>query len=92
MEIVRKRILVTGRVQGVGFRWFASRAAEGLGLSGWVRNLPDGSVLCEAQGPPGAVDALAAALRSGPEHALVDDVTVEPVAVSREAGAFRVVY
>lgn len=48
--IVRKRILVFGRVQGVGFRYRASHAAKAFGLTGWVRNNPDGSVEMELQG------------------------------------------
>ena len=50
-EIVRREIRVTGDVQGVGFRYRARYAAEGLGLTGWVKNDWDGSVLMEVQGP-----------------------------------------
>ena len=60
------QFLVRGRVQGVGFRWFAMREATRLKLMGYVRNLPDGSVEVCAQGTPAALDALAAALANGP--------------------------
>lgn len=60
------RYLVRGRVQGVGFRWFAMREATRLRLRGYVRNLPDGTVEVCAQGMPAALDALAAALANGP--------------------------
>ena len=60
------RFLVRGRVQGVGFRWFAMREATRLRLTGYVRNLPDGTVEVCAQGRPAALDGLAAALANGP--------------------------
>ncbi|MDO4260829.1 MAG: acylphosphatase [Eubacteriales bacterium] len=55
---VRKHILFFGRVQGVGFRYHATYKARLLGLTGWVRNLPDGSVELEAQGDPERIDDL----------------------------------
>ncbi len=60
------RYLVRGRVQGVGFRWFVMREATRLNLKGYVRNLPDGSVEVCAQGIPGSLEALSAALANGP--------------------------
>jgi acylphosphatase len=66
--------LVTGAVQGVGFRVFAQRQAAALGLRGWVRNRPDGAVEVVAQGPREAVGQLLAALRRGPRLARVDQV------------------
>ncbi|MDE6851798.1 MAG: acylphosphatase [Lachnospiraceae bacterium] len=50
MDKVRYRIIFSGRVQGVGFRYRSKYAAEGYGVTGWVRNEPDGTVLMEAQG------------------------------------------
>jgi acylphosphatase len=67
------RFLVTGVVQGVGFRWYAARHARELGLAGFARNLPDGRVEVVATG--GDEDAMArleARLRAGPAHARVD--------------------
>ena len=65
-------VRVTGVVQGVGFRWFVRERARRLGLSGWVRNLPDGSVEVVASGENGQVDLLRAELESGPSGASVE--------------------
>lgn len=65
---------MSGRVQGVGFRWFVLRRGERLALDGWVRNLPDGRVEVAAVGPQAAADALEDALRVGPRLARVDSV------------------
>lgn len=72
--------MVTGRVQGVGFRASAAREAELAGLSGFARNRGDGSVVVELEGPAVAVDAVLAWCRTGPRWADVVDVTVEDVA------------
>jgi acylphosphatase len=63
---------ITGRVQGVGFRWFTRREARARGLAGWVRNLPDGSVQVVVRGAEDAVAELAARLVVGPSGARVD--------------------
>lgn len=67
-------VRVTGIVQGVGFRWFVREKARRLGLSGWVRNLPDGSVEVAASGQPGQLELLRGELRRGPNGARVDGV------------------
>jgi acylphosphatase len=67
---------VRGRVQGVGFRASAAHEARRLGVDGWVRNLPDGSVELEARGAPAAVDALCTWLAQGPRGARVTGVDV----------------
>jgi acylphosphatase len=69
---------VSGRVQGVGFRWFTARAARRLGLSGFVRNLDDGRVEVLASGSDGALSELESTLRQGPPHAWVEAVQVVP--------------
>ncbi len=69
--------VVTGRVQGVGFRRYVRRWARTLGLTGWVRNEPDGSVRVVAQGDPAALDRLARLLWGGPPTADVGAVAVE---------------
>ncbi len=55
---MRRHFILSGRVQGVGFRWRASQIGEMLGLTGWVRNLEDGSVEMEAEGPEEDIDRL----------------------------------
>ena len=74
MSETRARFRITGRVQGVGFRWFTLQAAEKLGLSGWVRNEPDGSVSCEAQGDAACLSEFAEVLERGPRWGSVREV------------------
>lgn len=69
--MTRLHVLVRGRVQGVGFRWYAREAARDLGLAGWVRNQPDGSVEIVAEGEPALLERLRARLRTGPSGASV---------------------
>lgn len=68
------RFRVTGRVQGVGFRWFVREQARTLDVAGWVRNDPDGSVVLEVSGPEPAVQALRDAVSIGPAGAHVTAV------------------
>ena len=72
-----RRAVVQGRVQGVGFRYYAARAARELGVSGWVRNLPDGSVETLVEGDAAAVEGYLDRLRRGPSASRVDGVVVE---------------
>lgn len=74
--IVRAEITIRGYVQGVGFRWFASRAAARHGVVGWISNQPDGSVRIVAEGAPAALDAFTAAVRRGPPGGEVSDVQI----------------
>ncbi len=74
--MVAKRFIITGIVQGVGFRYFVKRKAELYGLCGWVRNLPDGRVEVFAQGEPSALRELEKDLWQGPSLARVEDVEV----------------
>jgi acylphosphatase len=73
------RMWLSGRVQGVGFRWFARQAARELGVAGRVRNLPDGRVELEAVGGPEALDAFRARLREGPAGARVTDLVEQEI-------------
>ena len=74
MSDLRLRLLISGRVQGVGFRAFVAREAWSLGLSGYVRNVVDGRVETEFAGDAAAVEAMRRACGRGPVHARVDQV------------------
>ncbi|MGA8245527.1 MAG: acylphosphatase [Nocardioides sp.] len=84
-------VRVTGRVQGVGFRWYAVQEAERLGVTGWIRNEPDGSVAGHLEGPDDAVQALVDWCRHGPSSAVVRGVSVTDVRPTG-AGEFAVRY
>ena len=71
---IRVRVTVSGRVQGVGFRWSTAREAQRLGLAGRAHNLDDGTVEVTAEGEPAAVQALLRWLGHGPAGARVDAV------------------
>ena len=87
---VARRFTISGRVQGVGFRWFAESAAAREGLHGWVRNLPDGRVEAEAEGDADAVDRFERALRHGPPAARVETVDVDAVVPTGRDTGFSV--
>ena len=70
------RVVITGRVQGVGFRLWVEAEAVSRGLAGWVRNRRDGSVEAVFSGEADAVDAMLEACRNGPSMALVTDVAI----------------
>jgi acylphosphatase len=74
VETLAKRFFVSGRVQGVGFRFFVERTAASLGVNGYARNLVDGRVEVYAIGSAGQMDALRNALRRGPRMASVENV------------------
>ena len=76
MQLVTKRLSITGRVQGVGFRFYMERKARELGVTGWVRNRRDGSVEAIIQGASAAVEAMIAWARRGPPSAIVAEVRV----------------
>ena len=84
-----RKFVVSGRVQGVGFRYFVRQKAAEIGLAGWVRNRPDGTVEAEAGGSLEQLEAFEAALRAGPPLARVDHVAVAPAPPTRET-AFRI--
>jgi acylphosphatase len=87
---VRIDATVIGRVQGVGFRWFALDAATQLRLTGWVRNEADGTVRCVAEGPREALEALVDALREGPPNAHVERVIPRWGPASQTLGRFEI--
>jgi acylphosphatase len=79
MEDLVRQIVIRGRVQGVGFRYWTMSEAIRLGVAGWVRNRRDGSVEALFAGPADAVAAMVARCRNGPEFARVDAVEDQPV-------------
>ncbi len=89
-DLVRARIVVSGRVQGVWFRQSAADEARRLGVRGWVRNRADGAVEAEAEGQRVAVEAFVLWCHRGPPAADVDDVSVEWLAHDGNLGPFSV--
>lgn len=81
---------ITGRVQGVGFRNFTQRTASRLGLVGWVRNEPDGSVRLEAEGSSDDLESLHTAVQEGPRMARVESVDADLGDATGEFETFRV--
>jgi acylphosphatase len=82
---VARRFVISGRVQGVGFRWFTQDTAAREGVTGWVRNLPDGRVEALVEGDEESVTRVERALRSGPRGARVEKVQVD----DEEPGGYR---
>ena len=78
-------VVVRGRVQGVGFRYATASRASSLGLGGWVRNMPDGSVEAVFEGPAERVESMVEWCREGPRGAQVDGVEVRSEAPEGES-------
>jgi len=89
-EMIRKRVPLSGRVQGVGFRYFTRQASSGQEVAGFVRNLPDGRVEVEAQGPQDEVDRFLGNVRIGPPGSRIDEVSVETIPVRPEDDGFDI--
>ncbi len=90
-DTVRRHYRIEGRVQGVGFRWWAAGAARAAGLSGTVRNLPDGAVEVEVAGPIEVVDRFRAQLERGAPGARVERIHDLPAGTARLPDAFEIV-
>jgi acylphosphatase len=88
--LAARRFLVSGRVQGVGFRYFAQEAAIVEGLAGWVRNLPSGAVEVLAEGDAEALERFARKLARGPSMARVDNVETVTETPHGRGGSFTV--
>lgn len=87
---VARRYVITGRVQGVGFRWFTHDAAAREGIHGWVRNLAGGGVEVVAEGEAESMNRFEAAVRRGPGGARVADVQTEEQAPSGRVTGFEI--
>ena len=90
--MIKKRFRIYGHVQGVGFRYFTWQYALKIGVTGFVRNLADGSVEVIAVGSESQIEALDAWLQEGPRTAIVDDVFVEDYLGEKEFTAFQVLH
>ena len=88
--LVARRFLIGGRVQGVGFRFFAEAQAAVEGIHGYVRNLEDGRVEAVVEGDEEAVDRVERALRRGPPGARIDAFMVETTSPTRRATGFMI--
>jgi acylphosphatase len=86
------RVLITGRVQGVGFRAWAVSQAEKLGVRGWIRNRADGAVEAEIAGDPDAVARMRDLLAQGPPHAHVDRLVDEQPGIETLPERFQTVW
>lgn len=82
MEEVTKHYLISGRVQGVGYRAFTQRTAVSIGLKGWVRNLWDGRVEAVARGEASRLQAFESQLKTGPQRSIVDSLLVRELKAS----------
>ena len=85
---IAKRFLISGRVQGVGFRYFTQRVADQYGIAGWVRNTPDGRVEIEAEGSADALRQFESQIADGPAGARVDRVDATEAAVGPNRSGF----
>ena len=88
--MARRKVVVSGRVQGVWYRDSCRDHAEMLGVRGWVANRSDGAVVAELEGDERAVDGLVAWMRTGPPRAVVTNVDVTELAGSGDWVGFRV--
>ncbi|MBV8756912.1 MAG: acylphosphatase [Deltaproteobacteria bacterium] len=86
----RVRAIISGRVQGVGYRAATATEARRLGIFGWVTNRSDGGVEIEAEGPPDKVDALLGWCEYGPPAAQVTKVTVDDLPVTNKDREFKI--
>ncbi|MFQ5637089.1 MAG: acylphosphatase [bacterium] len=85
-------LIVKGRVQGVGFRWYVQRAAQKLGLTGYVKNLYNGDVEVVAEGERGRVEELIQQVKIGPSFSKVNDVFIEWKKITGTYSSFSVEY
>lgn len=90
-DLRRVHLKISGRVQGVFYRATTSEEAQSRGLTGWVRNMPDGHVEAEVQGTPEKVDELIEECRTGPPMARVEDIEVSDVETEPDEQRFQVV-
>ena len=88
--MIRVNIFISGRVQGVAFRYFTEGAAKHLGITGWVRNLPDGRVEIIAEGPDDKIEELIKLIKKGPSNAVISRIQVGSEKPTGEFNSFDV--
>jgi acylphosphatase len=89
---VQYEIKITGSVQGVGFRYFVQKRATEFEITGWVKNMSDGSVRVMARGDESGMNAFVDHLKAGPSMARVADVSVNRMPETEQFDGFRVKY
>lgn len=90
--MIRYSILVDGRVQGVGFRFFTQLTATNLKLTGWCKNLYDGRVEIEIQGPEETLNKFISSLKKGNNFSRVDEMTVNKIPIVENEKKYSVKY
>ncbi|MGM9935126.1 acylphosphatase [uncultured Clostridium sp.] len=90
--MIRYSILVDGRVQGVGFRFFTELTAANLKLTGWCKNLYDGKVQIEVQGPKEALNKFVSSLKKGNNFSRVDEMVIDEIPVVQNEKKYSVKY
>lgn len=90
MNDIGAHLVIKGLVQGVGYRWFASKSASSNNLNGWVKNLPDSSVEIQVYGDKGALNSFIKDLSRGPSFSKVTDVVVRWIEFESDYISFTV--
>ena len=88
----RFNLKISGRVQGVGYRYFTQRTAEELGVCGWVKNLPDGRVESEVQGDSDKLELMLQTLKRGPSFGYVSDIVKNEIPFESSDSEFEIRY
>ena len=91
-DVEARRWIVSGRVQGVGYRYYARQAAQTLGVRGWIRNLPDGSCELQVAGSAELLQRFHADLMRGPRGSRVDDIAEERLVQVPDWQSFQIVF
>jgi acylphosphatase len=91
-DVEGRRWIVSGRVQGVGYRYFARQAAQALGVRGWIRNLPDGGCEVQVAGSGELLQRFQDELRRGPRGSRVDDIDEERLVQVPDWQSFQIVF
>ncbi len=92
MSLTAVEIIVTGTVQGVGFRFFCLTQANNLHINGWVKNLPNGSVHSHAEGTKESIDKFCQLLQQGPSHSVVAQIDINDVSCVGHFDSFEITY